>query len=236
MDQWLWLAILVIGVYIGWLWLKRGGGEGFQAAATATPAVVALPTTIKCAAQTFGAVRQYLCESEEDAEQIIKGPTDKTRTYLGPADQVCVTDDPDSGIYTCKDLTQSPDDPEDFRFKLQEDYETTCDNIVKNYLDISSNLVALNAMKDTISSSTTGLDTTRSNLNTLYMNMKCVGMTATGRPKTICDAIKAGLDEIGSQGRITQGVLEQVTGPLQRMVDSRTSLKGSVDSFRCDLG
>jgi hypothetical protein len=235
MYQWLLLAILVIGVYLGWIWL-RGSAEGFQAAGASATAVIALPTTIKCAPQTFGAVKQYLCESEEEAEKIMKGPTDTTKTYLGPGDQVCVTDDPDSGVYTCKDLTQSPDDPADFRLKLQEDYDTTCDNIVKNYLDISSNLVALNAMKDTISSSTTGLDTTRVNLNTLYMNMKCVGMTAVGRPKTICDAIKAGLDEIASQGKVTQGVLDQVTGPLQKMVDSRASLKGSVDSFRCDLG
>ncbi len=235
MRQWVWIGILVI---VAWaIWLQRRGyrSEGFQAA-TATPAVIALPTTIKCTAQTFGALKQYLCESEEEATKIIAGPTDKTKTYLGPGDQVCVTDDPDSGIYTCKDLTQSPDDTEDFRFQLQEDYDTTCDNIVKNYLDISSNLVSLNSMKDTISSSTTGLDTTRSNLKTLYMNMKCVGMTGAGRTKTICDAIKAGLDELRTQGTITNSVLEQVTGPLQKMVDSRNSLKGSVDSFRCDLG
>jgi hypothetical protein len=234
MRQWVWIGILVIVALATWSYITRLN-EPFQVA-TAAPTVIALPTTIKCSAQTFGTVKQYLCESEEDATKIIAGPTDKTRTYLAPGDQVCVTDDPDTGIYTCKDLTQSPDDPEDFRFKLQEDYETTCDNIVKNYLDISSNLVSLNTMKDTISSSTTGLDTTRSNLNTLYMNMKCVGMTGAGRTKTICDAIKAGLDELGSQGTITKGVLDQVTAPLQRMVDSRNSLKGSVDSFRCDLG
>ena len=230
MRQWVKITLLVIVVYIVWTWLGRKPIESFQA----SPTVIALPTTIKCPAQQIGTVKQFLCESEEEATKLMTGPTNKAQTYLAPGDQVCVTDDKESGIYSCKDLNLPPES-DDIRFKLVDDYDLTCNNIVKNYLDISSNLVSLMSMKDVISNSTQGIEKAQLNLNTLYMNMKCAGMTQPGRSKTICDAIKSGLDEIKKQGTITEGTLKQVTDPIQKMVDSRASLKGNIDAFRCDL-
>jgi hypothetical protein len=234
MRQWILIALAASVAYLLWalLWSPIGASvEPFQAPLT----VIALPTTIKCPTQQFGTGKQFLCESEEDATALITGPTNKTQTYLGPLDQVCVTDDKESKIYTCKDLNQSPDDPNEYRFQALDNYDTTCNNIVKNFLDISGNLASLNAMKDVVVGSTTGVETARTNLNNLYLNMKCALMTASGRSKTICDAIKSGMDELNKNGALTDATLKQVTDPIQKMIDSRSALKKNVDDFRCEL-
>ncbi len=232
-------AILTFGV-----WFERrarGLLEGFEA--RRSDSVVTFSTgLINCVGRSVGTnnVKQYLCETEADATRLMNGPSDATKAYLGPTDFVCIkSPETNPAQYYCKDL-DLPDDAEDVRYGMMDNYQTACDNLNKTYLDLSNNLTNLVNMKDTVNFTTTSLGNFSKSLSDLKGTLKCSLYTPPPpepSPLAVYGAVCARIDDViktlNDNRTVTNELLGRILEPVTNALNLRDQALKNRTDFRC---
>jgi len=219
--------------------------EGFLTSAGS--GVMQPPTRIKCSKVSLNATagpslvqsggQTWLCEDHTNATKLIAGDTVLKMAYLSRNDIVCISQDASGTIYSCMDQSLSDEDESaDYAF---DNYTTSCNAYYSKYTDISNALTTLIGMKNTILANTDALKNSKSILDTMRSEYKCVDTTATKSTKTskeiICNAV------IQTQGAIASNVtkssdLEKILiRSIQPALDSRTGLIRTLREYHCDF-
>jgi hypothetical protein len=198
--------------------------------------VVAMPASVsKCIATPYGNYKKWLCDKSSDdctatceAAKLLKDPTNET-TYVDPNDQVCVSDDPTLKMYYCergevaKMRGPSAGDARD-------SYDSTCDNLVKNYTDLSGALNTIATIKEDMLYGKTTIGGARDSLQSVHRNL-C--STVTPANTSICSKITAGISSIGGDHDAVNQALNSAIAPIQQALDSRNFLRDQLYKFKC---
>ena len=236
------LGLLALGlVALAWIW--RGGNtrEGFQTAP--------LPAYLqqKCSqislnsdpnAQSIGSSAggaTWLCDDDTSAKQLIRGENSVTpvRPFIQKNDSVCVKQLDEPNKYICKDLNASEEDG-DYTDILSENYELSCENYVKGYIDLSNNLTNLVNLRDVIQDQKDTLTDSKTILTNMFSTYQC-GNPPTDAKRIICNAITTAKENFTGNETTVQGILTQVIGPVQQVLNSRLALGRNARGFRCDI-
>jgi hypothetical protein len=194
--------------------------------------VVPVPSTIKCTSKPYLNGKKWLCDTQADADLLLKDPS-STTSYVGAKDQICVSDDPSLGMYYCqsgeeaKENTGSAD-------TLRTNHNNTCASMKKNYLDLSGSLTSLMLIQSGMYDGTNKLNTAQTSLNNIYSQLNCTS-PANAQVGTLCNQIKAGSTAIGKDASNITNVLVNITVPIQAALESRSSLLASIGKFQCTL-
>ena len=103
--------------------------------------VVRPPANIGCTSSPYGTAKKWFCTSEESVAALLKDPS-PTTTYVDPNDQVCVSDDPTTNMYFCESGADAKGNTGALD-NIRTNYNATCRNVKKNYLDLSNNITTL---------------------------------------------------------------------------------------------
>jgi hypothetical protein len=206
---------------------------------------LAPPPDIKCQTKnTFPGVTaaatggtQWLCEDNENAMKLIKGPYDKAKRYLQNGDQVCVDKDGKKTTYTCYEPYNIQKDTAYYEADTTKDdlLETrgdVCDTATSFAKDLTNSVNGIKQLNGTVTSGKESLTRSAQELETLYASMRCSTIT-TGGLKTMCDSIDATVKNIRTQAG-TVGVLEtNINTPLQGIESSRTLVNDIITKYSC---
>lgn len=193
-----------------------------------TKQIVPVAAGIKCISTKFGAVNKWLCDSKEDADKIINGPS-KTTSYAKPDDQICVSDDPTTAMYYCQTVAEALSDSTTSA-TMQSDYKATCGVLVNTYMDLSSNLMNLNIIRASITDGSTTLSAATTALNSVYTQMKCSTAPANSQIQSLCTQIQQGINTIGADSTTVKTQLDRFIATITSLLDARSNLKTSIDS------
>lgn len=189
-------------------------------------------TTIGCTSSQFGNVKKWFCESETAAANLVKDPS-TTTTYVEIKDEVCVTDDPTTKMYFCQSVADIKKNT-GFGDKLRSDYDSTCDSVKKNYLDLSNNITSLLLIQSGMTTGKDQLAAARTALNNIYSSLFC-DTPSSPKVSGMCTQIKNGATAIGSDSTNIGTVLTNLMPSIQAAVNSRDSLLASISNFQCSL-
>jgi hypothetical protein len=194
--------------------------------------IVPAPSTIKCTSSPFGTKKKWLCDKREDAAALLKDPS-PTTSYVDVNDQVCVADDPTTSMYYCQSGADAKNNT-GFIDKIRIDYRATCDNVKKNYIDLSNNITSLLLIQSGMTTGKDQLASARTALNSIYTKLNCAN-PASAQVTAICTQIQSGANAIGTDSTDIGSVLTNITGPIQTAMTSRDSLLASITNFQCSL-
>ena len=194
--------------------------------------IVAAPSSIKCTSSAFGNAKKWLCDTETDAAALLKDPS-PTTSYVDPKDQVCVADDPTTSMYYCQSGADAKENTGFIRL-VKSNYKATCDNVKKNYLDLSNNISSLLLIQSGMTTGKDKLKEAQTALDSIFTQLKCA-TPASPQVTTICNQIKAGSVAIGTDSTDIASVLSNITTPIQAAMTSRDSLLASITNFQCSL-
>ena len=193
--------------------------------------VVMPPANIGCTSSPYGTAKKWFCTSGENAAALLKDPS-PTTTYVDPTDQVCVSDDPTTNMYFCesgadaKGKTGALDN-------IRSNYNATCDNVKKNYLDLSNNITTLLLIQSGMGTGKDKLALTKTTLNDIYTKLNCT--TPSTQISSVCNNIKTAVTTIGTNSTNIGDVLTNITTPIQAAVTAQASLLASMTNFQCSL-
>jgi len=190
------------------------------------------PTTIGCTSSRFGTVTKWFCESETAAASLVKDPS-TTTSYVEIKDEVCVTDDPTTKMYFCQSVADIKKNT-GFGDKLRSDYDSTCDNVKKNYFDLSNNITSLLLIKSGMTTGKDQLAAARTALNNIYTSLIC-DRPSSPQVSAMCTQIQNGATAIGSDSTDIATVLTAITPSIEAALNSRDSLLASISNFQCSL-
>ena len=193
--------------------------------------VVAAPSSIKCVSSAFGNYKKWTCDKDEDAATLLKNPSNDT-TYVDPADQVCIADDSDTGMYYCQSGEEAKTNSNTIT-TVKGNYAKTCANIKKNYVDLSNNLTSLILIQSGMSNGSSQLTTARTALNNIYTQLNCANPPNTNIGG-LCTQINNGATAIGTDSTNISSVLANITPSIQAAMSSRDSLLSSITNFKCN--
>ena len=194
--------------------------------------VVAIPSTIKCISTAFGSSKKWLCDTEAAAAALLKDPS-KTTSYVDPNDQVCIADDPTTNMYYCQSGADAKEKT-GFLREIKMDYRATCDNVKKNYFDLSNNLTSLLLIQSGMSTGRDELARAKTALDSIYTQLNCAN-PASAQVTAICTQIQTGSTAIGIDSNDIGSVITNITAPIQAAISSRDSLLASITNFQCSL-
>jgi hypothetical protein len=194
--------------------------------------VVATPSSIKCVATPYLSGNKWLCDSQEDADELLNDPS-KTTTYVGAADQVCVADDPTTGMYFCQSGADAKSNNGTLAM-MRKDYKSTCAGVKKNYMDLSNNLTSLLLIQSGMNNGSTQLTSAQTALTSIYTQLNCAS-PPNAQVTALCTQIQAGAAAIGTDSSNISSVLSSITTPIQSAISSRDSLLASIKNFQCSL-
>lgn len=192
--------------------------------------VVAAPSSIKCVSSAFGNYKKWTCDTNEDAAALLKNPSNDT-TYVDPADQVCIAEESDAGMYYCQSGEEAKTNSNTI-MTVKGNYAKTCANIKKNYIDLSNNLTSLILIQSGMSNGSTQLTTAKLTLNSIYTQLNCAAPTT--QMAGLCTQINNGATAIGTDSTNISSVLANITPSIQAAMSSRDSLLSSITNFKCN--
>jgi hypothetical protein len=177
----------------------------------------------------------WFCEDDTSAKQLIRGETSVTpiAPFIAPNDSVCVKQEDDSDKYICKDLASSEEDG-DYTDILSENYELSCENYVKGYVDLSNNLTNLVNLRDVIQDQKNTLTDSKTMLTNMFSQYQCAN-PPTNAKRIICNAINNANTNFTGNETTVEGILTQVIAPVQQVLESRLLLGRNASGFRCDI-
>jgi hypothetical protein len=194
--------------------------------------VVSIPATIKCTSSPFGNKKKWLCDTAEMATALLKNPT-PTTSYIDPEDQICVADDPTTNMYYCESGADAKENT-GFMGKVRMNYKATCDNVKKNYMDLSNNITSLLLIQSGMTTGRDQLAAAKTSLDSIYTKLNCAN-PASAQVTAICTRIQTGATAIGTDSTDIGTVLANITTPIQAAMTSRDSLLASITNFQCSL-
>lgn len=194
-----------------------------------TKQIVPTPGGIKCISTKFGAVNKWLCDSQEDANMITEGPSNKNTAYANLNDQICISDDPTTAMYFCQTVAEALSDSTTSA-TIQNNYKATCDNLVKTYMDLSNNLMNLSIIRASITDGSTTLAAATTGLNSVYTQMKCATAPANSQIQSLCTEIQRGMNIIGADSTTVKTQLDRFIATITSLLGARSNLQTSIDS------
>ena len=194
--------------------------------------IVPIPASIKCTSSPFGNKKKWLCDTPEMATELLKNPT-PTTSYVDMKDEVCVADDPTTNMYYCESAADAKENT-GFMGKVRTNYKATCDNVKKNYMDLSNNLTSLLLIQSGMTTGRDQLATAKTSLDSIYTKLNCAN-PASAQVTAICTRIQTGAAAIGKDSTDIGSVLANITTPIQAAMTSRDSLLASITNFQCSL-
>jgi hypothetical protein len=194
-----------------------------------TKQIVPTPGGIKCISTKFGAVNKWLCDSQEDANMITEGPSNKNTAYANLNDQICISDDPTTAMYFCQTVAEALSDSTTSA-TIQNNYKATCDNLVKTYMDLSNNLMNLSVIRASITDGSTTLAAATTGLNSVYTQMKCATAPANSQIQSLCTEIQRGMNIIGADSTTVKTQLDRFIATITSLLGARSNLQTSIDS------
>lgn len=203
------------------------------------------PANIKCSQTLFSKVAatvatpqgsQWLCETDEDAQKLFKGPFDKAKRYLRDGDQVCVLT-ADGIKYSCYepyDGTQpiSYYQADSTQYDVQDSVGGICGMSAAYLKDLSNSVLGIRSINDTVSTGLDALNNSERDLQALYDGMLCRTQQSGGL-KTICDSIATSIQDIQAKKVPIQGVSTAVSVPLARVTESRSHVNDLLTKYNC---
>jgi hypothetical protein len=185
--------------------------------------------TPPCVSAGLGSYKKWFCDSDDSVTVLLRDPS-STTTYVDDNDQVCVADDPTTGMYFCqsgKDAKEETGYVEDIR----SNYYNTCDNLTKNLIDLSGSMATIEIIKAGLTTGTATLTETQTTLNNMYTKMNCT--TATGNILIMCNQIKTAAAGINTNSMNIGKSLTLLSNQLQDILNSQKSLSKSIGTLKC---
>jgi hypothetical protein len=193
--------------------------------------VVTAPSSIKCVSSAFGNYKKWTCDTNADATALLKDPS-STTTYVDPADQVCIADDSDAGMYYCQSGAEAKEGNRALDI-VRNDYSRTCSNVKKSYTDLSNNLTSLLLIQSGMTNGSTQLTAARTALESISTQLNCTA-PPNARVAALCQQIRSGSTAIGTDSTNISSVLSNITPSIQAAMSSRDSLLSSITNFKCN--
>jgi hypothetical protein len=198
--------------------------------------VVPLPAgTTACIVTAYGSYKKWLCDKSSDtcsgaceAAKLLKDP-DANTTYVDPKDQVCVSDDPTTKMYFCQTGAVAKLGNAGIA-ESRTSYNGTCDNLSKNYTDLSGALNTIANIKENLLYGRVTIGRARDSLQSVYTNLNCTTSTVN---EAICVKVLAGRNAIGTNYTSVDTALTAAIAPIQEALDSRNFLRNQLYNFRC---
>jgi len=194
------------------------------------PKVVGPPSTIKCTSSSFGSVKKWLCQTQEDADALLKDPSAIT-SYVSPKDQICVADDPTTLMYFCQSVEDAQNDS-GYGDDVRDNYYSTCDQLRQNYTKLSSSMTSLKNIMDGLTEGTAKLSDVHSNLTTTYKKLNC-DTTPKDENKLICQQLQNATGAIGSNSTDIEKTLSAIVGDIQKAFNVQESVLKNKMAFNC---
>jgi hypothetical protein len=193
--------------------------------------VVPVPRSIQCVSSAFGSKKKWVCNTPDEAEALLKDPSDIT-TYVDPDDQVCVSDDSDTGMFYCQSGAEAKANSGVIN-TIRNNHAKTCANIKKSYIDLSDNLTSLLLIQSGMSNGNTQLTTAKTALDAIYTQLNCAS-PPNAQITTLCNAIRYGSTEISTDSTNISSVLSNITPSIQSAINTRNTLSSSMQNYNCD--
>ena len=188
----------------------------------------------KCISTPYGKYKKWLCDKSSDsclatceAAKLLKDPTNDT-TYVDPADQICVSDDPTTKMYYCQSGAEAKLNGPNAE-ETRSSYSVTCDTLSKNYTDLSGALNSIATIKDNMIYGKYTIGDARDSLDRVYNNLKC----SSSSVDTICKKILEGRNAIGGNYDAVNRALDSVATSIQQSLDSRGVLRTQLYNLKC---
>ena len=193
--------------------------------------VITPPSSIKCVSSAFGSFKKWTCDTSAGAAELLKDPS-STTTYVDPADQICIADDSDAGMYYCQSGAEAKEGTRALDI-VRNDYSKTCSNVKKSYMDLSNNLTSLLLIQSGMTNGSTQLTTAKTALDSILTQLNCETPPNT-RVAALCTQIRNGSTAIGTDSTNISSVLSNITPSIQAAMTSRDSLLSSIANFKCN--
>ena len=192
--------------------------------------VVAAPPSIQCVSSAFGSKKKWVCDKSEDVANLLKDPSSIT-TYVDPGDQICVSDDADTGMFYCQSGEEAKANSGTIN-TIRTAHTKTCDNITKSYVDLSDNLTSLLLIQSGMTNGSTQLTSATTALDAIHTQLNCASPPNT-QTTTLCNAIRSGSTQISSGSTNISSVLRNITPSIQAALNTHNSLFTSIQNFKC---
>ena len=191
--------------------------------------VVPPSSKVKCISTAYGSAKKWLCDTLDDAGVLLKSPSPGTN-YVANADQVCVADDPTTGMYFCVSGTEAKAGLDGTTLKSK-DYNTTCSNLQKNYTDLSNSLTTLLLIQSGMQNGKTQLGSASTALKNIYDKMGCASPPAD--KAKLCTQILTASNSVGNNSSDVGGILTNLTPKIQTAIGTRDDLLAQKAKFQC---
>lgn len=195
-------------------------------------------SSIKCTKTAYGylqgsgsgALSKWLCDSQDDLNALIGfsgSSSTGTTSYVNQNDIVCVADDPTTGMYYCQTVSEAMNQVSNSE---RTDMQSSCDNLVKAYYDLSNNL-------DILSSASTSATNASQKVAAIQMTLQsirdsqCRGASGSS---TLCNSLTTQLNALNTNINSGSGAIANVSTPIQLAVASRENLIAKMDQFQCN--
>lgn len=181
---------------------------------------------------------QWLCEDENNARKLLKGPFDKATRYLRDGDIVCVKSEYGKG-YSCFEPYDGSLDPSyyntDQTFNdVQDTGNQLCGRAYSYIQDMSATMLEIGRTNTSINTVYDTINRSETDLKTLYTNMKCATQTSGGF-KTMCDSINKSLQDIEEKRGTIQAVQGSFNGAVDKIEGSRSLIQDIITRFKCAI-
>jgi hypothetical protein len=203
------------------------------------------PGDIKCQTKnTFPGVTaaaaggtQWLCEDNDNAMKLIKGPYDKAKRYLRNGDQVCVDSDGKKKVYSCYEPYNIDKDTQYYEADTTKDnlLDTrgdVCDTATSYVKDLTNSVNGIKTLNGTVTTGKDSLNKSAQELEALYASMRCSTIT-TGGLKTMCDSIDSTVKDIRAQAGTVTKLESNINAPLQGIESSRALVNDIITKYSC---
>ena len=179
-------------------------------------------------------INKWLCDSQSDANALVKGTPDSATAYVRDNDILCVSSgDPTVSMYTCKKVVEplltnilnGLHLPSVFNM----DYSYMCDNLRRAYADLSNNINII----QTSSNAYANIDTKSRNILTTLEGIEeslCAGEVGSS---DYCNAIQTDIQMI--MNYTTQNTGSSTQSPVHLALTSRDALLAQISKFQCKL-
>jgi len=195
--------------------------------------------TIKCIQTPYMDNSKWLCDSQADLDTLLAGqqatsgssiiPTGAT--YVNPNDVVCVTDDPETGMYLCDSVSNAM--AKNNLDSMRTDLSTTCNKLGKAYLDLSNNLTIFSTANTNVIKTTTQITNIYGTLKNSY-NAMCTG---SEQNLEMCRNFSKDMDQLNNiinSGSYSASSIERnIINPIKIATASRENLLAQIQQFNC---
>lgn len=192
-----------------------------------------------CTETAYGAYKKFLCDTNALASS-------KLKEKLNPQDQVCVADDPTTGMYFCQSAKDARYNT-GFLNKVRANYSNSCDRYMKYYLDMSNNLTNLVNAQSGMTNGTGQLAAALTTLDAIFTGLQCSEAKATfcvinssdpscADPFTaMCKNVKNARNGVRVNNTEITTKLGVISPDIRSIISKRDEIMDLIKTYRCNV-